>query len=61
MKQDTRVWNYGIPGQGSLSTFVDSLIAKGYTIISITTTKFDTIMLSKDHYQVIEALILLCK
>lgn len=61
MKQSTRFWYYGSKDLGTLQYFLDTLIEKGYTIVSITPIEFDTVTISKTHYQVIKAIILIAK
>ena len=55
MKQSTRVWNHGIPGVGSLYTYIDKLIKEGHTIISITPISYDIDTLSKSFQNTLKS------
>ena len=61
MKQSIKVWVIEKISQGHLWAYVNSLIAEGYTIISVTPIEFDTPSYSKTKLRTTEAVILVGK
>ena len=59
MKQYVRLW--GDASEQYLWSYLEDLVNTGYTIISVTPTEWYTKPFRPDHYQVVEAVIIVSK